>query len=241
MKSTLRLLVALVLIGAGCGAAERARGRSYFVRVDQNPELEQEPRHVRRDAAVLDASVMPASREGTNALGGNHSDVAVAADAGIDSAELAWLVAHIGNDPDRANSADGPNVRALAARGAAGVRAVVQIFRHADAGRVPFARRVFERVALESCRRAGREAALRLVLWLELGRLPEGVLSDAGFFTWTRADDEMWPREAVARVMAWADAGLPCGPPRGFDGGLPSASALSEEDTAPHISIDAPP
>jgi hypothetical protein len=52
--------------------------------------------------------------------------------------------------------------------------------------------------------------------------------NDAGVMIWTRADNEPWPQDALARLLAWADAGLPCQPPTspptpGVDGGPASA------------------
>jgi hypothetical protein len=154
--------------------------------------------------------------------------LAVAADAGVNAAELAWLVAHIADGPSALHPTDTMNVRSLAARGGEGVRAVAPVFRRGDAARARYARRVVERVALHACRRDARDEAQRLVLWLELGRVPDAVLHDAGLMVWTRADDAPWPDDAIARLLAWARAGTPCGPVElgGGDAGLADATVM---------------
>jgi hypothetical protein len=138
--------------------------------------------------------------------------VAISADAGVASGELAWLIAHIGDDPDRVHSADSPNVRALAARGAEGVRAVAPLLRRGDAGRARFARRVLERVMARACGSRDRLRLQRLALWLELGRVPEDALNDAGIVVWTLPDEHAWAPEGLARLLAWADGELLCEP-----------------------------
>jgi hypothetical protein len=155
--------------------------------------------------------------------GGAPAGIALRADAGVASAEVAWLVAHLAEEPDRANPRESDAVRRLARAGPAGVHAVAEVLRAGDALRAPFARRVLERVALERCRRDLSRAAARLA---RLQRPDAGVASDAGFVWWS-ADDARWASEAVERIHAWASAGLPCEdvPPTVARAALADASA----------------
>jgi hypothetical protein len=152
---------------------------------------------------------MPAAEEPPTADGGAPASIALRSDAGIASAELAWLVAHLADEPDRSHQGDSDAVRRLVRAGPPGVHAVAEVLRAGDARRAPFARRVLERVALERCRRDLPRAATRLA---ELQRPDAGARAPDAGFVWWGADDARWPSEAVDRVHAWAAAGLPCGP-----------------------------
>ena len=122
------------------------------------------------------------------------------------SPEVAWLVAHMADEPDPARHGDSDAVRRLAAYGPEGVRAAVEVFRVGDARRVPFARRVLERAALRSCRSDQGRAGAR-VRWMVTGSL-EAPIADAGI-AWSDLLVR-WPEARIQRVQAWADAGLPC-------------------------------
>jgi hypothetical protein len=138
----------------------------------------------------------------------------VTADAGPRSAELAWLVTRIDENADTAGPAGAPNVRALASYGSDGVRALVAVFRAGDARRGPHARRAIELVAQRACRgTADRLAPRRIVAWLETGSTSL-ARQDAGdgAWPWARAAEARWPVEAVDRMRAWADQGIPCEP-----------------------------
>ncbi len=124
--------------------------------------------------------------------------------------ERAWLVAHIGDQPDGMHTGETPNVRALAAMGADGVRAVAPILARADGERVPYVRRVIERNATRACREYSALYSHRLIAWLELGRIPAEVSGDRGPVQWFRGASEAWPTEAIRRLEQWANAGLPC-------------------------------
>ncbi len=137
--------------------------------------------------------------------------LAVTRDAGAMGGELAWLVAHIGDTPDRLRSDDSDNVRQIAARGADGVRAVVNVFERVDSARIPFARRVVERNILRVCHRRDREDAQMLASWIELGDEAPAAIPD-GTMHWNRSGETAWPREAITRLGQWIDAGLPCRP-----------------------------
>ena len=143
--------------------------------------------------------------------------VAVASDAGIESAETAWLVTHLADDPDPARGGESDAARRLARRGAEGVRAVVEVFRVGDPRRTPFARRVIETVALQRCHH-DRLRAARLVAGLQSGPDAGAVAADAGFL-WSGGDDTRWPAEALGRVFRWVDAAMPCETSAGMDGG----------------------
>ncbi len=135
---------------------------------------------------------------------------AVAGEAGRSprsSPEVAWLVAHLADDPNPARLGDSDAVRRLVARRSEGVDAAVEVFRVGDARRVPFARRVIEGVALRSCRGDHGRAASR-VRWIVTGSLDPSP-PDAGI-AWS---DLLlrWPAERIARVHGWAAGGVPCG------------------------------
>ncbi len=134
-------------------------------------------------------------------------------DGTASAGELAWLVMHVADTPDRLRADDSDNARQLATRGADGVLAVTQVFRRGDAARLPFARRVLERNVVRVCRSHDPDAAQQLSTWLELGELGESDRTPgAGAVLWTRPADMAWPTDAVQRIEAWARAGLPCHP-----------------------------
>lgn len=135
---------------------------------------------------------------------------AVAAEVGRparSSPEVAWLVAHLADDPNPARLGDSDAVRRLVAHGSEGVSAAVEVFRVGDTRRVPFARRVIEGVALRSCRGDHGRAAAR-VRWIITGTLDPSP-PDAGI-AWS---DLLlrWPAERISRVQGWAAGGVPCG------------------------------
>lgn len=142
-------------------------------------------------------------------------------EARVASAETAWLVAHLADEPERANPRDSDAVRRLVALGGRGVVAVAEVFRVGDARRMPFARRVVERVATRRCLRDVERAAW-VIARVERAEGP-GALGDAGI-VW-QARDDRWPTEAVERLRAWGRDGAPCDAPAavavdaGADGG----------------------
>lgn len=174
----------------------------------------------------MDHAPLPAA----TADGGGASDAAyfrdVAIEARVASAETAWLTAHLADGPDRANPRDSDAVRRLAQMGPEGVLAVAEVFRVRDTRRMPFARRVIERVALRRCLRDHDRAAW-VIASLERAERPAAV-GDAGI-VWQTSDDA-WSGEAVERVRAWARGGTPCDAPTGGDGGIgPDAASLDAE------------
>ncbi len=141
---------------------------------------------------------------------------AVRADAGVRSGEIAWLVTHIADDPEPARGGESDEVRRLAAIGADGIHATAEVFRVGDPRRVPFARRVIERVATAQCHRNLTLAGITIV-HLQSGPDAGAPPPDAGII-WSGGDDTRWPDEAIARLHHWADTGLPC---EGQDAGAP--------------------
>lgn len=180
---------------------------------------------VRYNASNAPDSGVPRARVEPLALEwGTDGGPMVSADAGFESGEIAWLVTHIDDNADRAGPAGPPNIRALASYQAAGVRAVIPLFRVGDARRVPHARRVIELVAQRACRgTADPFAPRRLVAWIESGspELPTAApAADAGPpsaqlpWPWARAAEVPWPREGLERMQQWADRALFCVVPR---------------------------
>lgn len=165
--------------------------------------------------ASRDTAVRPDEGDG----GDGFHDASV--EARVASAETAWLVAHVADEPERANPRDSDAVRRLVALGAPGVVAVAEVFRVGDARRLPFARRVVERVATRRCLRDAARAAW-VIARVEHGTAPE-ALGDAGI-VWQGRDDR-WSQEAVERLRAWGRDGAPCDAPvapagdAGADGG----------------------
>jgi len=170
-------------------------------------------------ARPVPSSTGPEAEATTDAEG----DAGSAMDAAVEdtgrlvrsSPEVAWLVAHLADDPNPARLGDSDAMRRLVARGAEGVSAAVEVFRVGDATRVPYARRVLEGVALRHCRGDHGRAAAR-VRWIISGALtPSGP--DAGI-AWSDLLVR-WPAERIARVQQWAAAGAPCGDDASPDGG----------------------
>jgi hypothetical protein len=133
-------------------------------------------------------------------------------DASLESrvadAETAWLVAHLADAPDPTRTGESDAVRRLAARGAPGALAVAEVFRVGDPRRLPYARRVVERVLERHCQRdRGRTA--RVVAWLCRGDPFPTIDPDAGV-VWH--GDGRWSNASVDRLRAWALAGAPCAP-----------------------------
>jgi hypothetical protein len=141
--------------------------------------------------------------------------VMVSADAGARAAELAWLVTRIDEDADRAGPAGPHNVRALAAYGVDGVRALVPVLRAGDARRGPYAHRVLELAAMRACRSTAEPLApRRLVAWLASGSALLGA-ADAGAalpWPWARPPEQPWTAEALERLRRWTEGGLRCTP-----------------------------
>jgi hypothetical protein len=85
----------------------------------------------------------------------------------------------------------------------------VVVFRVGDERRLPYARRVVERVAGRRCLH-DRARTARVVAWLCVGGVPPALDPDAGV-AWTGGDGR-WPNDSVDRLRAWATAGAPCDP-----------------------------
>ena len=157
--------------------------------------------------------------EGDGGAAEGYADASV--EARVAGAETAWLVAHLADEPERANPRDSDAVRRLVALGGPGVAAVAEVFRVGDARRAPFARRVVERVATRRCLRDAERAAW-VIARVERAAAPVS-LGDAGI-VWQGRDDR-WPPEAVERLRQWGRDGVPCDAPvaltpdGGADGG----------------------
>lgn len=130
-------------------------------------------------------------------------------EARVADAETAWLLAHLADEPDPTHVGESDAVRRLAARGAPGALAVAEVFRVGDERRLPYARRVVERVAGRRCLH-DRARTARVVAWLCVGGAPPALDPDAGV-AWTGGDGR-WPNDSVDRLRAWATAGAPCDP-----------------------------
>ncbi len=141
---------------------------------------------------------------------------AVSADAGTRAAELAWLVTRIADGIENAGPAGPANVRALASYGGEGVMALVSLFAAGDARRVPAARRVIERVAVQGCRaQSDPRAPRRVVAWLETGVAelpPTPAGGHALSWPWARGPEFPWLPSALERLRGWARRGAPCIP-----------------------------
>lgn len=128
-------------------------------------------------------------------------------EARVADAETAWLVAHLAEGADPTHRGESDSVRRLAARGPAGVLAVAEVFRVGDGERLPYARRVVERVAGRRCLH-DRARTARVVSWLCSGGAPPALDPDAGV-AWSGGDGR-WPNASVDRLRGWAQAGAPC-------------------------------
>lgn len=131
--------------------------------------------------------------------------------------ERAWLVAHLADEPDPARVGESDAVRRLAAEGGDGVTTVAEVFRVGDEERLPFARRVVERVALSRCRR-DRARAGRVLAVLQRGAGSSEARSVSNL-VWFEGPAR-WPAEAVERMRAWGRAGAPCDVGLDADGGV---------------------
>lgn len=150
----------------------------------------------------------------------------VSVEARVASAETAWLTAHLADGPDRANPRESDAVRRLSQLGPEGVLAVAEVFRVRDTRRMPFARRVVERVALRRCLR-DRDRAAWVIAHIEREEGPAAV-GDAGII-WETSDDA-WTGPRVERLRAWAQRGVPCDAPVTGDGGLRGDGADASRD-----------
>lgn len=132
-------------------------------------------------------------------------DAAVAEDAGIAARELAWLVAHLADDPDVTHARENESVRRLSAMGPEALRATAEVFRVHDERRIPFARRVFERALARRCRQdqARVTRTLRALQGVETG-------PDAGDVPRWVDRAGPWSNEVMEGVYAWVGAGARC-------------------------------
>lgn len=168
---------------------------------------------------------LPSPEQSADGGGGDSSvDAAMFVDAPLDArlarAETAWLASHLGDPADRANPRENDAVRRLSQLGGEGVIAVAEVFRVRDTRRLPFARRVIERVALRRCL-YDHDRSAWVIARLERGAAPV-ALGDAGI-AWQIADDA-WTGEAVERLRAWGRDGAPCDAPSRGDAGASDAS-----------------
>lgn len=126
-------------------------------------------------------------------------------DAGLALRELAWLVAHLADDPDPSNARESEAVRRLAGMGPEALRATAEVFRVGDARRIPFARRVFERAVARRCRQDPARVTRTL-------RAMQGAATepDAGEAPRWVDREGQWTTEQMARLRAWIDAGARC-------------------------------
>jgi hypothetical protein len=135
------------------------------------------------------------------------SDAAVAVDAAPrTNPEVAWLTAHLADTPDPSHVGESDAVRRLATMGSEGILAVAEVFRVGDARRVPFARRVLERVALRRCHYDAARAALT-IRRIEYADPQATVAADAGI-AWRERDQ--WPEAHVETLRQWALSGAAC-------------------------------
>jgi hypothetical protein len=130
-------------------------------------------------------------------------DAEVEEDSGIAGRELAWLVAHLADEPDPANPRETEAVRRLAARGAPALRGVVEVFRVGDARRAPFARRTFERYLRRVCEH--NDARVTRTLAEAQGRSWDGGATAR----WPEGDAP-WSQTAMERMYGWIDGGARC-------------------------------
>ena len=185
------LAVALALVA--CSASSRIAANSRALEAAHTDDI---------DGGAADASAQDVSLE-----------------ARVASGEIAWLVAHLADNAERAHPGDSDAARRLAQMGPEGVRAVAEVFRVGDTARIPFARRVIERVVARRCQH-DRARSAWVIRRLETGTTG-AVDADAGV-SWARGEAR-WPGEAVERVRRWADEGVPCDAP-GADAGSVDAA-----------------
>jgi hypothetical protein len=143
---------------------------------------------------------------------GLDAGLAVSAEAGVLSAELAWLVAHMMDGADTAGPAGPSGVRALIARGAPAIAALLPLFAGGDARRVPLARLVVQESLLRECRAfGGGDQARRMVRWFETGTVVGAIDPRARWrWPWMRGPEFGWSPLAMRRLRAWVGAGLSC-------------------------------
>lgn len=159
------------------------------------------PRGVVRDfdgpdgAAPDSASVDAASAPSVD--GGPEVDAGLARRS---NPEVAWLVAHLADDPIPTRPTESVAGRRLISFGAEAVVPVVEVFRVADLRRVPFARRVIASVVLRQCGGDAARAHQRIASW--------SAPYDGG--TGLESLGTRWPAETVERLRAWALRGAPC-------------------------------
>lgn len=151
--------------------------------------------------AVACAATMRAPAE--TAVAPTTGDAGADEDSGLASRELAWLVAHLADEPDPANPRETEAVRRLASRGAPALRGVVEVFRVGDARRAPFARRTFERYLRRVC--AFNETRVTRTLAEAQGRAWDG-----GATTRWPEGEAPWSQSAMERMYGWIDGGARC-------------------------------
>lgn len=243
MSHRVRLFVGACALVAGCAGAAASQHEQSTVTSELPADtlLDDDAGVHFHQEAIADYTVGGTPPEdggaGEQVFTPHHTDagaIAVSADGGVASGELAWLVTHIADTPDRLRSDDSDNVRQIAAHGADGVRAISQVFARGDALRTPFARRVVERTIMRRCGRRDRSDAQALGAWMELGDDMPATAPD-GLMHWTRPADSPWPPDAVQRLLTWVDAGMPCTMPR--DGS--PAPAASGSPAPPRSGTDA--
>ena len=152
-------------------------------------------------AAACAATLRPGPEVSNAAV--TTSDAGVEEDSGLVARELAWLVAHLADEPDPANPRETEAVRRLASRGAPALRGVVEVFRVGDARRLPFARRTFERYLRRVCDH--NEARVTRTLAEAQGRAWDG-----GATTRWPEGDAPWSQSAMERMYGWIDGGARC-------------------------------
>lgn len=126
-------------------------------------------------------------------------------DSGLAAREIAWLVAHLADDPDPASPRETDAVRRLSARGTDGLRATVEVFRVGDARRIPFARRVFERHLRRVCGRDEERITRALRVFQGVDASPDGGLGAR----WIERSGG-WSHAAMQVALAWIDGGAGC-------------------------------
>ncbi|MEZ4390721.1 MAG: hypothetical protein R3A48_06455 [Polyangiales bacterium] len=147
----------------------------------------------------------PASRLRTERVPAEPRADAGVEDSGLAAREVAWLVAHLADDPDPASPRETEAVRRLSARGAEGLRAAVEVFRVGDARRLPFARRVFERHLRRVCGRDEERITRALRVFQGLDASPDGGLGAR----WIERSGG-WSHAAMRVALAWIDGGAGC-------------------------------
>lgn len=143
-------------------------------------------------------------------LRSEHAEPPARADAGVEDSglaarEIAWLVAHLADDPDPASPRETEAVRRLSARGVEGLRAAAEVFRVGDARRLPFARRVFERHLRRVCGRDEERITRALRSFQGVEPSPDGGLGAR----WIERSGG-WSHASMQVALAWIDGGADC-------------------------------